>query len=104
MKIRDLFFSGMTHQATYCQAPASFIISTALIGFLLFTATVNFYCLVCLLLLCLWGYSISLRQGATTDIVSLCIRSTSHHMTEHPLGVAFSPLWLPWGCSRILNS
>jgi hypothetical protein len=90
VEIRHLF-SGTTRQAVPL-LDSSFIISTALIVELLFT--VYLYCLLllsvqCLLPLCVWGYSISLRQGSMTGIVSLCIRSTSHHMAEHPLGVPF---------------
>jgi hypothetical protein len=50
---------------------SSFIISTALIVYLLFTVYLYYQLLLstvqCLLLLCVWGYSISLRQGAMTD-------------------------------------
>ena len=35
----------------------------------------------------------TLRQGLVTGIVSLCIRSTSHCMTEHPLAVPFRDSW-----------
>jgi hypothetical protein len=64
----------LTHQATYCWTPASLSLPLSSSScFLLFTSTVYFWVL---LLQCVWGYGISLRQWSMTGIVLLCIPST----------------------------